>query len=142
MRFMAGAFRTRFRLSPRHAGLGPAISIRMALPRLDKRDGRDKPVRDKFRALVSSPTEAALALERRIVARVDRLRQKPFRIVGPELAHLRIDLDDGVFHLTVLLSDAADEDVADDVAVIVEADGAARRVGEFDRSHRFDELLR
>src|SRR5262249_21975215 len=42
MRFIAGAFSTRFRLSLVIAGLGPAISIHPPPPRLDKRDGRDK----------------------------------------------------------------------------------------------------
>ena len=36
----------------------------------------------------------------------------------------------GVDELAVLLLDLADEDVADDVAVIVEVDRPARRVGE------------
>src|SRR6185437_1774311 len=61
-----------------------------------------------------------------IIARIDRLFQEPFRIVGPELAHRRIGLDRLVDHLAALLLDAADVDVAHDVVVVVEADRAAR----------------
>src|SRR5262245_23893966 len=81
------------------------------------------------------------ALERRVVARIDRLRQEPLRIVGPELAHLGIDFHRGVGHFPALLLDPADEDVTDDVAVLVETDLPARRILERHRSHRLDERL-
>src|SRR5262249_45412656 len=156
MGFMAGAFSTRFRLSPRHrrALPGDLDSSGTAAPRYARWPGHGHPAR--LRA--GTPTTPAMtnsglwftnqsnlrfsALERRIVARVDRLRQEPFRIVGPELAHLRIDLHDGVFHLAVLLDHSADGHVGDDIAVVVEADRAARRIGELNRSHRLDEHLR
>ena len=61
-------------------------------------------------------------LRRRIVARVDRVGQEFLLVVGPELADVRIGLDDRVDELAVLALAFADEDVADDVAVVVELD--------------------
>src|SRR5437868_4579737 len=56
---------------------------------------------------------------------VDRLFQELVRVVGPELADVRIGLDDGVDELAALLFDLADVDVADHVAVLVERHRAA-----------------
>src|SRR6476659_3297595 len=60
------------------------------------------------------------ALQRRVVARVDRLRQEPLRVIGPELADLGIGLDGNVHQLAVLLFNAPDIIIEDDVAVVVE----------------------
>src|SRR5262245_10677600 len=67
-------------------------------------------------------------LRRRGVARVDRVLQEVVHVVGPELADVRIGLDHRVDQLAALLLDLADVDVADGVAVLVEAQGAAQRV--------------
>src|SRR5947209_3001116 len=62
------------------------------------------------------------------LAIVDGLLEKFLRIIGPELAHIRIGLDHGVDELAVLLLDLADVDVADHVAVFVEAHRATAGV--------------
>src|SRR5712691_936388 len=59
------------------------------------------------------------------LAVVDRVLQELVGIVGPELADVRIGLDHGVDELAALLLDLADVDVADHVAVLVEAHRAA-----------------
>ena len=61
------------------------------------------------------------------IPREHRLLQKPLRISGPELADVVVRLDGLVDQLAVLLLNAPEIDVDDDVAVIVEADGTARR---------------
>src|SRR5208282_4202140 len=76
----------------------------------------------------SSSTGWRLALQWRIVARIDGLRQILRLVIGPELADVGVSLDDGVDELVPLALDLADEDVADDVAQMVEAEGAARRI--------------
>src|SRR5437588_11094748 len=80
------------------------------------------------------------ALQRRVVARVDRLRQKPFLVIGPELADIGIGLDRRVDQLAVLLLAAADIDVADDITEMVEMEGPARAVGQRDGTKRRDQL--
>src|SRR3984893_3947111 len=67
---------------------------------------------------------------RRIVARVDRVLEKRFLVVGPELTDVGIGLDHRVDEFSVFLFAFADEDVADDVAVLVEFDRAARGIGQ------------
>src|ERR1700704_3013236 len=57
---------------------------------------------------------------RREVARVHRILQELLRLVGPELAHVRIGVDHPVHQPAVLALDLADVDVADHVAVAVE----------------------
>src|SRR5262245_60815354 len=79
------------------------------------------------------------ALERRIVARVDRLRQEPLLLVGPELADVLVGLDRRVDELAVLALAAPDVEVAHDVAEMVEVERPARRVGEDGAAHRGDE---
>src|SRR5262249_885956 len=64
-----------------------------------------------------------------VVARVNGVRQECFFVVGPELAHTWIGFDDRVHKLAVLALATADEDVADNVAVLVELDRPARGVG-------------
>src|SRR5712691_10921097 len=79
------------------------------------------------------------ALQRRVVTRVDGLREKPFLVVGPELAHVRIGLDRRVDELVALSLAFPDEEVADDVAEVVEVERTTRRVGEPHGAQRFDE---
>src|SRR5215470_11116557 len=78
----------------------------------------------------------ASALERREVARVDRLRQEPLLVVGPELADVLVGLDRRVDELAVLALAAADEGVADDVAEMVEVERPAWAFGQADGAHR------
>ncbi len=70
------------------------------------------------------------------LAVVDRVLQELVGIVGPELAHVRIRLDHGVDELATFLLDLADIDVADHVAVFVEAHGAARGLDLVARAQR------
>src|SRR5438128_1390077 len=73
------------------------------------------------------------ALHRRVVARIDRLRQKLFLVVGPELADVMVGLDGLVPELEAVLgaflAELADVEVADHVAEVIELERAARRVG-------------
>src|ERR1700682_3551571 len=65
-------------------------------------------------ALRSSATEADLLLQvlcRRIVARIDRILQECGLVIGPELADIRIGLDDGVDQPPVLPCHLADVNV-------------------------------
>src|SRR5665213_253912 len=71
-----------------------------------------------------------LRLERREVARVDRLREELLLVVGPELTHVVIGLDRLVDVFAAGLFDTADEEVADHVAEVIELDRSARRIGE------------
>src|SRR5260370_32773204 len=66
----------------------------------------------------------------RIVARVNRIGQKFVLGIGPELADVRVALDHRIDELPVLALAFANEDVADDVAEVVELDRPAPRVGE------------
>src|SRR5262245_41751698 len=81
------------------------------------------------------------ALQGRIVARVDGLRQEPLLVVRPELADVRIGLDRRVDELVALALTASDVDVAHDVAEAVEAERPERTVGERDRSQGLAEGL-
>ena len=92
---------------------------------------RQQPEIHARRSLRGRPPDRS-ALQRRIVARVDRLRQEPLLVVGPELADVRVGLDRRVDELAVLALAAADVEVADDVAEMVEVERPARRVGEAD----------
>src|SRR5882672_11499853 len=67
-------------------------------------------------------------LRGRPVARVDRVLQEVRLLVGPELAHVRVGLDDAVHQATVLALDLADVDVTDDVAQVVESHRSPRGV--------------
>src|SRR5262252_2230611 len=80
-------------------------------------------------------------LRRRKVARIDRLCQKFLFVVGPELAHVGIGLDHRVDEFTVLPFTFANEHGADDVAEMVEMEGAARSVGQRDAVQRLRERL-
>src|SRR4051812_27880449 len=83
-------------------------------------------------------------LERRVVARVDRLRQELSLVVGPELTDVVVGLDRLVPELEVVLgaflAELSDIEVTDHVAQVVELDRAARRVGQVDAPHGGDEL--
>src|SRR5262249_46286255 len=87
------------------------------------------------------PPAVRSTLQRRIVARVDRLSQEPFLLEGPELADVLVGLDRRVDELAIFALAAADEGVADHVAEMVEVERPARRVGEVDAAHRGDESL-
>src|SRR6185312_5496663 len=84
----------------------------------------------------------ALPLHRRIVAREHRLLQERLGVHGPELADLAIGLHRLVDHLAAVLVDAANVDVDDDVAVIVERDRPARRLCERDGADRLHKGVR
>src|SRR5262245_3463803 len=71
-------------------------------------------------------------LRGRVVARVDRVCQERLFVVGPELAHARIDLDDRVHQLAIFTLAASDENVADDVAILIELDRSTWGVGDRD----------
>src|SRR5262249_17272314 len=92
-----------------------------------------------MRRLSLGPDAGRSALQRRIVARVDRLRQEPLLVVGPELADVRVGLDRRVDELAVLALAAPDVEVADHVAEMIEAERSARRVREVDAAHGGDE---
>src|SRR5499427_6545548 len=88
-----------------------------------------------------TPGGPGSALQRRIVARVDRLREKPLLVVRPELADLRIRLDGRVDEPVPLPFAAPDIEVADDVAEVVEAERPARGIGEGHAPQRLDEVF-
>src|SRR5215813_14220335 len=85
--------------------------------------------------------EAPSRFQRWVVARVHGLRQEPLLVVRPELAHLRICLDRGVDELAALLLAAADVEIPDDVAKVIERKRAARSVDEGHRTQRAVERL-
>src|SRR5262245_43346002 len=62
-----------------------------------------------------------LALQRRVVARVDRLGEEPLLVVRPELTHVGIGLDGRVDELVALALALPDVDVPHHVAEMVEA---------------------
>src|SRR3954463_12387081 len=66
---------------------------------------------------MTRPARLFEILRRRIVARVDRLRQELLLVVGPELADIRVGLDHRVDELATFALALADEDVADRIAV-------------------------
>src|SRR6266513_6228296 len=72
----------------------------------------------------------ASALQRRVIARIDRLGQKPLLVIGPELAHVPIGLDRRVDQLVALPVAPPDVEIADDVAEAVEVKRPARGIGE------------
>src|SRR6266446_7565463 len=76
---------------------------------------------------------------RRIVAGVDGTGQEFLLLIGPELADVRVALDHRIDELPVLALALANEDVADDVAEVVELHRPARRIGERDLMKSFGE---
>src|ERR1043166_3624665 len=92
------------------------------------------------------PSSAFSALrQRRIVARVDRVREKFLFRPSPELADVLVGLDGLVPELEAVFgplgSDAPNVERADDVAEMIELDRAARRVGQIDRFQDGHELF-
>src|SRR2546427_1392059 len=114
--------------------LGIRISPKMREKPDESRNSRP-PSATLFTAKVSHRLmcQYSLLLEvlgRRIIARINRVRQECLFLVGPELAHIRIGLDHRVYELAILLLAPADEDVADDIAIWIELDGTTRRIGQ------------
>src|SRR6267378_5873542 len=74
----------------------------------------------------------------RPIARIHRILQELLRLVGPELAHVRVGMDDAVHEAPVLTFDLADVNAADHVSVFVECN---RPPGGFDldAAHRLHE---
>src|SRR4029079_3268777 len=89
-------------------------------------------------------TSPVSALERRVVARVDRLLEELLLVLGPELADVFVGLDGLVPILETVfgafLAKLADVEVSDHVAEVIEFDGATWRVGQLDRAHRGHQL--
>ena len=79
---------------------------------------------------------------RRVIACVDRLRQERLLVIGPELADVRVGLDHRVDESAVLALAFADEDVADDIAEMIETNWPARRIGEGNRCSASANALR
>src|SRR6187551_1825364 len=106
-------------------------------PTLSPQAGRGS-VRRMLLPLQSHQVDSAL--ERRIVARIDRLLEELLLVVGPELADVVVGLDRLVPVLQAvfgpLLAKLPDVEVANHVAEMVELDRSARRVGEVDAPHR------
>src|SRR4249920_246693 len=87
---------------------------------------------------------ALLLLERRVVARIDRLRQELLLVVSPELADVVVGLHGFVPEaqtvLGALFAQLPDVEVANHVAKMIELDRAAWRVSQVDRPHRCHQL--
>src|SRR5579875_1665970 len=87
-----------------------------------------------------SVKRGSAALQRRIIARVDRMREELLFRPRPELAHVLVGLDRLVPELETvfgaLLLQAADVKRADHVVQMVELDGPSRRVGQAHRLER------
>src|SRR5689334_8662952 len=64
-------------------------------------------------------------LRRRPVARVDRILEEVPLLVGPELAHVQVGVDDAVHQPALLALDLADVHVPDDVAEVIEVHRSA-----------------
>src|SRR5579864_4139509 len=99
---------------------------------------------------LSDPATSGLFLrsalrQRRIVARVNRVREELLFGPGPELADIFICLDGLVPKLEPvfgpLVHHAADVDVANHVVEVIELERTSRRVGEADRLERRHQLL-
>src|ERR1051325_3342980 len=83
-------------------------------------------------------------LERRVIARIDRLREELLLVVSPEMTDVVV----GLYRLVPIrqavfgafFAKLADIEIADHVAEVVELDRSARRVGQADPAHRGDQL--
>src|SRR5690348_7019072 len=71
-------------------------------------------------ATISAADSRLQVLRRRIVARVRRVLEVLLRLVGPELAHVRIGVHDRVHQASFLARHATHVHVAHNVAVLVE----------------------
>src|SRR6266705_5725011 len=79
-------------------------------------------------------------LRGRPIARVHRIHKELLRLVGPELAHVRVGVDDAVYETPVLALDLADVHAPDHVAVAVERHRSPRGV-DLDGAHGLHERL-
>src|SRR5258705_9277995 len=128
------------------APLGPMSARRSPGPtvRLTPSTARSPPKsfeRPLRLSAATAPSITSAILAGREVAVVDGLLQEFLRLVLPELRDGRVRVDDGVPELTVLLLDLANVDVLDRVAVGVELQRPARRIGDLDLLQRLQELL-
>src|SRR5256712_10880769 len=82
--------------------------------------------------LIRGRSRRLAVLARRPGARVGRLPEELVFGRGPELADVLDGVDHGVLQAPVLAFDATDVDVVDRLAVLVEADRPAGRVGDRD----------
>src|SRR2546425_598957 len=89
-------------------------------------------------ALALSVSLGLDVLRRRPVARIHRVLQELLLVIRPELAHVRIRVDDRIDQASFLALDLADIDIAYDVAVHVEGHRPTRRFG-LDRAQRLHE---
>src|SRR5215471_19436389 len=89
----------------------------------------------------TSPRTSALfeKFARRVVAREHGLLDELFWIEGPELADLRIGLDNGVGELSIHARHFANMNVENGRAVFVEPHGADRTMRQADILHRLEE---
>src|SRR6201986_1015745 len=69
-------------------------------------------------------------LLRWVIARIDWLRQKPLLNVGPKLTDVLIGLYRRIDQLAVFLFATANEEVANNVAEMIEVEFAARPAGQ------------
>src|SRR5579863_2504743 len=90
-------------------------------------------------------TRASALGQRRIIARIDRVREEVLLGPGPELADVFVGVNRLVPELQPVFgafgADAADVEIADHVVEVIELDRPARRVGEADRLKRRHEFL-
>src|SRR2546430_10158045 len=89
--------------------------------------------------LIRGSSRRLAVLARRPGPRVRRLLEELVLGRGPELADVLDGVDHGVLQAPVLAFDATDVDVVDRLAVLVEADRPAGRVGATDPAHGPDE---
>src|SRR4030081_3160150 len=114
------------------------ISPKMSEKPADSRNSRPPSARLFSVWMTQNCSLGLQVLRRREVARVHRVLEELLRLVGPEIAHVRTGGDRAVHQPPVLALHLADVDVADDVAVLVEGDRAARGV-HLEAAHRLHE---
>src|SRR5450759_3284009 len=105
---------------------------------------RSRPESCALRCPATQAESLLQVLCRRIVARIDRIFQECGLVIGPELADIRVGLDDRVDQPPIFSGYLANIDVADGIAEFVEFDDATHRVrvaAAVRRHHRFLVLL-
>src|SRR5712691_3184309 len=90
---------------------------------------------------VEAPSDALAVLARRPGARVGRLSEELVFGRGPELTDVLDGVDHGVLQAPVRAFDATDVDVVDRLAILVEADRPAGRVGDRDPAQGLEERV-
>src|SRR6266478_2674387 len=90
------------------------ISPKMSEKPADSRNSRAPSARLFSVWMTQNCSLGLQVFRRREVARVHRVLQELFRVVGPELAHVRVGVDHGVHQPPVLALDLSDVHVADD----------------------------